>query len=444
MIPPKLLKMDITQYIRNEKFVYNTNEKHTVSDIVCALPAFADALRNVHTFVFQGKYGTCDDDVDVGIIEPLLPNVTRLELGFIKLNNTPSLAKIARRVKHLRLEMVGLTELDFTLHPDITYIHLNHNPIHFVDLSAYKWLTDVHIAHCNLGEFPVLCPDNFYKTIDVMRNRITRIESFPRFVSEWLDVAMNDLVELPRVPVNIRNLTVFGNERLVRLPENITDCVHLSTEGMTLPASVVLTREQRRQFGLHHAVTPEIYRDAQNVHTSSIQYSLAQSVDALRRSADAHVPRTTTGHARADAVVARYERCDDVHGTLGVSYADILQLVWNRIHAHQDADQRSSMRARLAEEIIEGDDLCFVGRITRIVNALTGFFDDICVGVSATEQAHARVVAVLARHSLTPQTVSQASVETRRAVLSDLRAGLSEIIDAERVKEYIDALFDDE
>ena len=68
------------------------------------------------------------------------------------------------------------------------------------------------------------------------------------------------------------------------------------------------------------------------------------------------------------------------HSTLFVRFYDIFEKVYGRIQYNDE------LINRLNEELIESDCKCFTGRITRLVNVLNGFFDDIQINISSSEQ----------------------------------------------------------
>ena len=58
-------------------------------------------------------------------------------------------------------------------------------------------------------------------------------------------------------------------------------------------------------------------------------------------------------------------------------------MVWERI---KSSEHKDDIKKILNEEILDAECKCFTGRITRIVNVLNGYYDDIKIGVSENEQ----------------------------------------------------------
>jgi hypothetical protein len=74
---------------------------------------------------------------------------------------------------------------------------------------------------------------------------------------------------------------------------------------------------------------------------------------------------------------------DDVHSVLQVSFYDIFKLVWNRIMTSPNKKELINI---LNTEMKDADCKCFTGRITRLINVLVGYYDDIHIRISDSEQ----------------------------------------------------------
>jgi hypothetical protein len=77
--------------------------------------------------------------------------------------------------------------------------------------------------------------------------------------------------------------------------------------------------------------------------------------------------------------------CDDTteHSIYLITYADLLVYVWNRI---MKSEHKQDICNILNQEINDGLCMCFTGRLTRLLNTLVGFYDDIELQISDSEQ----------------------------------------------------------
>jgi hypothetical protein len=77
--------------------------------------------------------------------------------------------------------------------------------------------------------------------------------------------------------------------------------------------------------------------------------------------------------------------CDDSmeHTSFLITYSDLLVYVWSRIIVSKNVDEILTV---LNQEISDGLCMCFTGRLTRLLNTLVGFYDDIELQISDSEQ----------------------------------------------------------
>ena len=76
---------------------------------------------------------------------------------------------------------------------------------------------------------------------------------------------------------------------------------------------------------------------------------------------------------------------EDYHSELLLTEQEIYELVMKRISQFDDV-KKQEVEKRLYEELNDGRCKCFTGRITRMINALVGFDDNILIGISDNEQ----------------------------------------------------------
>lgn len=81
-----------------------------------------------------------------------------------------------------------------------------------------------------------------------------------------------------------------------------------------------------------------------------------------------------------------------VHSTFGITYRQLLKQVWGII---EDNDFKEEMKKCLFQEISASMGVCFTGRFNRTINALSGFIDEVHVGISEGEEMQNRIVMCL-------------------------------------------------
>ncbi len=159
--------------------------------------------------------------------------------------------------------------------------------------------------------------------------------------------------------------------------------------------------------------------DKQSVHNSSIQKSANQSLNYVLH----YVPNKEVPSNIADVVkkeyykhyikkslirsivkffsfklsktgiiappIRRWVESYDIHSQFGVTYKILLKQVWAIIEDHE---HKNAMKEVLFQELNDSKGVCFTGRFTRTLNALTGFIEQVQIGIDSQEQMRNRII----------------------------------------------------
>jgi hypothetical protein len=82
------------------------------------------------------------------------------------------------------------------------------------------------------------------------------------------------------------------------------------------------------------------------------------------------------------------------HVTSDSTFYKVFVKVWGRISKSEHKDE---LLKRLNEEIIESSTSCFTGKLTRLINTLNGYFDDIQIKISENDQINNIIISVQRR-----------------------------------------------
>ena len=139
-----------------------------------------------------------------------------------------------------------------------------------------------------------------------------------------------------------------------------------------------------------------IYSDTQNVHDTSIQSSLTISINNIikgSKMSENELYDSMYNSELTQSVLANiFKNINDktIHEKTGCTYLDILCYVFKYIC---DSEHYNDLIKVLEQEIIDGSDLCFVGRLTRLVNVLSGYHEG--VNLTIDDKAQIGNIAVL-------------------------------------------------
>jgi hypothetical protein len=82
-------------------------------------------------------------------------------------------------------------------------------------------------------------------------------------------------------------------------------------------------------------------------------------------------------------ILFEYVNCQDVHSTLNIIFAELLINVLSFIDQHE---AKKEIYKVLEQEMNDTICKCFTGRMSRLINCLNGFNDNIIINISNNEQ----------------------------------------------------------
>ncbi len=204
--------------------------------------------------------------------------------------------------------------------------------------------------------------------LDLSNNKITEIKGLDNLVNlQQLDLSNNKIKDLPLVLCNFKNIKYFYY-------------VNNQIEYIPLPVQRWLDRINN--------INNNIYNNKQNIHNHTIQASFRNSLTNLLKDKPIINLETVKNEIiNSDILTEQTKReifnyCDDTteHSTYLITYSDLLIYVWSRIR------NKHEILKVLNQEITDGLCMCFTGRMTRLLNVLVGFYDDIELQISDSEQ----------------------------------------------------------
>ena len=225
----------------------------------------------------------------------------------------------------------------------------------------------------------------------------------------------------------LKTLNISHNE-FTTLPMELTQCAGLESfqrEGNELDIPAPIERFLNRNLRRNTRNYGGLYGDGQNVHASSIQASIKDSLlrlmnDSYSASKESVVAKIIESpHVEKKEILIGYINDEtESHSTLFCTFFDAFVKVWGRIVNCEDTEKRGELYKRLNEELAEGECKCFTGRLSRLVNVLNGFFDDIQIQISSNEQIANVILALRRQHGVRPD--DEMTDEIKEAIRKEL------------------------
>jgi len=250
------------------------------------------------------------------------------------------------------------------------------------------------------------------KTLDLTGNQIENIpdELYNLTTLEKLWLGENQIVNVSNnitKLTNLKELILYGN-LIKELPSNIGELTSLSKFYIhnnlitRLPASLgnlifcninidhnpieYIPPNVRRLLNMQNSNT--IYEDTENVHDSKIQECIRKSINNILNDGcvnDDFLQDVLSSELNNDTKQQIVEYCVDpmVLASMQITFGELFKYVWDRIIYHENKDDMLSI---LSSEMNDVMCRCFVGRVSCLINVLSGFYSDVYVEISENAQ----------------------------------------------------------
>mgnify|MGYP006427722019 CR=1 FL=1 len=202
----------------------------------------------------------------------------------------------------------------------------------------------------------------------------------------------NNLSSLPLSLINCRNL------RKIKYEDNPID---------NLPLQLTRFINRLRQANINRL---NIYNDTQNVHNSNIQLSIKESIEKISLRTD--IPKYNKDELNDYIIndeilnckeqLIEYINDESIHSLLLLTFSEVLWFVIQTIdYDFSDNETKNEIKRILNEDMNDSLCKCFTGRISRVINCLSGFSD--LVKIEIKDESQIGNVIVLIKNQLSEQ-----------------------------------------
>jgi Leucine-rich repeat (LRR) protein len=230
-----------------------------------------------------------------------------------------------------------------------------------------------------------------------LNNQIKEIPKEIQYLTQLkeLYVSGNQIKELPKEIQYLVQLKFFylSSNQIKELPLEITNLRNLDTftylnnpiENLLNPIiNRFVQRIKNRGGNIHN-----LYTDNQNVHSSSIQQSIKDSIYNLMKEIKDddkinYLDDSILSIKTKEALI-EYSKDNEIHTQLECTFEEVLQAVLLEINKLSN-DLQIEVKNRLNEEMEDGLCKCFTGRLSRLVNSLSGYSDKVSIKISSSEE----------------------------------------------------------
>lgn len=348
---------------------------------------------------------------------------------------TLSLPSRVRRV-HIQSCSATLLHISNETAQHLESLYLDYtNLTTFPEVDKCMQLSELTLSHSCLQRIPLemRLPSSLTK-LNLRYNSIEELalESLPSSLRE-LNLSYNRLSPMTMDSLWNRfpraSLQMQGRYKHTKVTSRNVDVQDIHRMVQTLAKD----HQERQAVDVLNRAVREVY-GSQSVHLSSVNKSVASSVNALvahlkHMNLIASVPSekecqrqflaslSSTNQDRRNEIAAALKsmiQITTMQSTIEMNYGKLFCLVWWTIANHP---QRTELVERLETEVWDSKDVCFTGRINRLVNTLVNYVDDVVVRVSVKEELQVSVQVII--HKLMNKEIDYGEARRRMRELFD-------------------------
>lgn len=389
--------MDIIKKLENGNITYE--ELMLTSSIAlnsCNLQELPDCIY----FLEQLKEISCNNN-NICDIGDFITNLPCLGIIYLIQNEFEIIPEALTQVKKAFLldmtrNKIASIPNSITNLKSLKYLYLRDNKLKEIPeyINELVNLRQLDISKNILDQFPesviklnnlctLLISEN---QIEIIPNTIIALKNL-----EKLDLYQNEIKEIPSSIYQLSELSYLSLEynQITLLPSSLgrmQKCnLRLSHNPIEyIPPNVARLLERQK-------VSNSIYSDLENIHNHHIQECIRYSIDNILND---NIPYHNqnylsqlleNNHMEEKTKQLIFEYMDDksIHVILNITFKDLFGYIWNRIVNHQNHNE---MLKILSDEMKKAECKCFIGKLTRLVSVLDGYYDDVVIEISENEQ----------------------------------------------------------
>ena len=276
------------------------------------------------------------------------------------------------------------------VYKDIKILNLSYNNLTQlpVEIGQLTQLTKLDLSNNNITHLPVEIGQlTQLATLNLSNNKLTHL---PVEIGQLTQLTLLDLQinKLTQLPVEIGQLTQLTILSLFNNPiENLLNPI----------IQRVIQRIENRPNG------STIYTDTQNVHSSSIQQSVRDSINNLMNAFIVDYSLTYLDwselNQKTKEIITEYLDCNDIHTMLNITFKELFIAVVIEMDKLLP-DLQIEIQKRLNEEMQDSECKCFTGRISRLVNCLSGYSDKVKIQITENEKINNIISVIMNKREL--------------------------------------------
>jgi len=309
--------------------------------------------------------------------------------------------------------------------PNLKYFYCSNNNL--VSLPDNMNFPNLETFYCHNNLLETLPGNMNFPNLKTFSCNNNLLESLPENLNlpnlQNFDCSHNKLISLPE-NMDLPGLRYFycNNNKLKSLPlcimnfHNLRNIYYTNNEIDNIPIQLLRFINRLKQTDIKKL---NVYNDNQNIHNSSIQLSVKDSINNL-------TTRKDISQYNKDLLIKRiisddtlnckeqlidYINDDNIHSLLLLTFGEVLWYLLETVEKDFDLEVQKEIKNILNTDMSDALCKCFTGRISRVINCLSGFSD--LVNIQIKDESQIGNVIVLIKEKL----LGDYSVEEHRRLV---------------------------
>ena len=295
--------------------------------------------------------------------------------------------------------------------PDLQYINCSENKL--TSLPHYMNFPNLRKLNCDNNQLPLL-PDNmnfqYLQEFYCDNNQLTTLPDNMNFpYLQRFHCQDNKLTSLPVCILNFRDLRRFS--------------YHNNMIEMSLQIARFIDR-----MDTSFNKKLNVYNDTQNVHNSTIQLCVRDSINRITTRSDLKkydieklytlIIENTILNETSKSLLVEYINDNTVHSLLLLTFSEVLWFIIQTIITDFSDIIQVEIFKILNQEILDTDCKCFTGRMNRVINCLNGFSPLVNINIKDGEQIGNIIILIKNKLELTNSyTIEQHKIDVEKELL---------------------------
>ena len=356
-----------------------------------------------------------------------LTQLSTLNLSQNNLFNLPSEIGQLCNLSTLNLSQNNLTQLPVELFnlTLLTKLNLFHNNLVNIPIEIGN-LTQLNLLYLDTNQLTEI-PKEIGKlcNLSILNLSHNNLYNIPSEIGNLiqlviLNLSHNNLYNIPKEIYNLIQLTTLylSHNKIIKLPIEIgyltqLTLLHLSNNPIENTLNPIIHRLIKRIENKTNITS--IYNDKQNTHSSSIQQSVKDSIILLMEFyKDNYIISYLDWpelNQKTKEIITEYINIDDTHTILNITFKELFIAVTIELEK-LSLDVQIEIKKRINEEMQDSECKCFTGRISRLVNSLSGFSNKVKIQISENEEISNIITFIMQKREFKSITLLKEQIRT--------------------------------